>query len=62
MGERIPTQEKLLLALSGENAAAITVPEDSGSEGEGSQDALVEVYTPIIFPGATQPAGVLEGV
>jgi signal transduction histidine kinase/ActR/RegA family two-component response regulator len=44
----------------GENALEIKIPEDPENERERFLGTLMEVYTPIIFPGTTEPQGALE--
>ena len=60
VGERYPSKGNLLKALGGEIAIEIKVPEDPENERERYLGTLMEVYTPIIFPGDTQPQGSLE--
>ena len=60
VGERFPDKENLLKALEGENATEIKIPEDPDNERERDLGTLMEVSTPIIFPGSTEPQGVLE--
>ena len=60
VGERYPSKVNLLKALGGENAIEIKIPEDPENERERYLGTLMEVYTPLIFPGDTQPQGALE--
>ena len=60
VGERYPSEVNLSRALGGENANEIKIPEDPENERERHLGTLMEVYTPFIFPGATQPQGALE--
>ena len=60
VGEKFPAKENLLVALRGENAIEIKIPSDPENERERFNDTLMEVYTPIVFPGSDQPRGVFE--
>ena len=60
VGERFPTKKNLLKALRGENAIEIKVPKDPENERERYLGTLMEVYTPIVFPGSTEPLGAFE--
>ncbi len=60
VGTKFPDNENLLKVLNGEDAAEIKIPEDPENERERFLGTLIEVYTPVIFPGATEPQGVLE--
>ncbi len=60
VGTKFPDNENLLLALHGEDATEIKIPEDPENEQERFLGTLIEVYTPIIFPGTTEPQGVFE--
>ena len=60
VGERYPTKENLLKALRGQNAIEIKVPKGAENERERYLGTLMEVYTPIIFPGSTEPRGAFE--
>lgn len=60
VGEKFPTNQNLLKALRGEKAIQIKIPKDAENERERFLGTLMEVYTPITFPGATEPKGVLE--
>ena len=60
VGEKFPDNENLLIALGGENATEIKLPEDPENERERFLGTLIEVYTPIIFPGANEPQGAFE--
>ncbi len=60
VGAKFPNNENLLKALRGENASEIKMPEDPENERERFLGTLMEVYTPIIFPGTTEPQGVWE--
>ena len=60
VGDRFPTKENLLKALRGENAVEIKVPKDPENERERYLGSLMEVYTPIIFPGTSEPRGAFE--
>jgi signal transduction histidine kinase/CheY-like chemotaxis protein len=48
------------VALRGEVAAEVKVPEGAENEQERFLGTLIEVYTPIIFPGTTEPQGAFE--
>ena len=60
VGERFPTKENLLKALRGENAIEIKLAKDPENERERYLGTLMEVYTPIIFPGTSEPQGSFE--
>ena len=60
VGERYPTKENLLRALRGENAIEIKVPQGAENERERYLGTLMEVYTPIVVPGSTEPKGAFE--
>lgn len=60
VGEQFPTKENLLKALGGETATEIKIPEDPENDRERYLGTLMEVYTPIIFPGTTEPQGAFE--
>lgn len=60
VGLRFPEDENLQRALQEENAVMIKNPEAPENEYERHLGTLMEVYTPIIFPGETEPQGVLE--
>ncbi|HEY82197.1 MAG TPA: response regulator [Dehalococcoidia bacterium] len=60
VGKRFPDNENLLVALRGEVAAEVKVPEGAENEQERFLGTLIEVYTPIIFPGTTEPQGAFE--
>lgn len=60
VGEKFPTNQNLLKAVRGEKAIQVKIPKDPENERERHLGTLMEVYTPIVFPGATKPQGVLE--
>ena len=60
VGERFPTKENLLKALRGQYAVEIKVAKDPENERERYLGTLMEVYTPIIFPGTSEPQGAFE--
>ena len=60
VGKRFPDKENLKQALRGENAIEIKIPTDSDNERERFIGTLMEVYTPIVFPGADEPQGAFE--
>jgi len=60
VGEQFPAKENLLIALSGETATEIKTPKDAENAREQYLGTLMEVYTPIIFPGTTDPEGAFE--
>ena len=60
VGEKFPDKENLLIALRGEAATEVKIPEDPENERERYLGTLMEVYTPIVFPGSTEPQGALE--
>lgn len=61
VGEKFPQNQSLLKALRGERAIGLKIPTvDPENIRERHLGTLMEVYTPIVFPGATKPQGVLE--
>ena len=60
LGEKFPAKENLLRALRGESAVEIKIPEDAENARERFLGTLMEVYSPVIYPGSTAPQGVLE--
>jgi signal transduction histidine kinase len=60
VGEKFPAKPGLLAALRGENAIEIKIPNEPDNEREKFLGTLMEVYTPIIFPGASEPQGSFE--
>ncbi len=60
VGEKFPSNESLLRALRGENPLEIKMPVDPENDRERYLGTLMEVYTPIIFPGTTEPLGAFE--
>lgn len=60
IGEIFPTKEGLMKALDGGNAIEIKVPADPENGRERFLGTLMEVYTPIVFPGSDEPQGALE--
>jgi signal transduction histidine kinase len=61
VGQKFPENQNLQKALQGENAITIKVPtKDPENYQERFLGTLMEVYTPIIFPGASAPGGSLE--
>ena len=60
VGEKFPAKENLLTALRGENAIEIKIPKDAENAREEYLGTLMEVYTPVIFPGTTEPQGAFE--
>jgi PAS domain S-box-containing protein len=60
VGEMFPNNENLLAALAGENAVEVSVPQNAEHDLERDLGTLMEVYTPVTFPGETQPGGVFE--
>ncbi|MFQ5855969.1 MAG: sensor histidine kinase [Anaerolineae bacterium] len=60
VGQKLPDHPNFLKAIRGENATQIKVPEDAETIHEAHLGTLMEVYTPIIFPGTTEPQGVFE--
>ena len=59
VGRKIPPNETLLRALNGETVPLLKVPEDATHVAESQLGPLLEVVTPIIFPGGAEPAGAL---
>ena len=57
VGKEIPPNEPLLKALRGETVPVLKVPEDATHAAEAQLGHLMEVVTPIIFPGTTEPQG-----
>ena len=60
VGQKFPDKRNLLKALRGDTAIEIAVPEDVDNAGEHELGTLLEVYTPLIFPGAAKPQGAYE--
>ena len=60
VGNKFPSNQLLLRALRGENATKLNVPENVEHQRERHLGTLMQVYTPIIFPGSTEPQGALE--
>src|SRR3989475_1398784 len=60
VGLKFPENEGLLKALRGENATNIDRPREPEHVLERNLGTLMEVYTPIIFPGTAEPKGALE--
>ena len=60
VGEKFPAKENYLAALRGENAIEIKIPDDPENARERFLGTLMEVYTPIIFPGTSEPQGSFE--
>lgn len=60
VGQRFPSKEGLLAALRGQNFTELKIPQDAEHQGEKHLDTLMEVYTPIVFPGTTEPQGAFE--
>ncbi len=60
VGEKFPTNQNLLKALDGGRAIGINMPKDPENERERHLGTLMEVYTPIVFPGMSEPAGAFE--
>ena len=60
VGERFPNKLNLMMAFEGETPIEIKVPEDVDNDRERRLGTLVEVYVPIVHPGATTPNGAIE--
>ena len=60
VGEKFPAKENLLKALDGDTATEIKIPKDVENARERYLGTLMEVYTPIIFPGTSEPQGAFE--
>ena len=60
VGEKFPQKPNFLTALGGTNSIEIKMADDAENERERFLGTLMEVYTPIVFPGSTEPDGVLE--
>lgn len=63
IGARYPNNENLLKALRGERAVEVEAPgrmRDERLPARYLNVPLTEVYTPIIFPGTTEPRGAFE--
>ena len=59
VGKTFPPPKPLLRALRGETVPILRVPEGMAHAAETELGTLMEVVTPIIFPGTTEPQGVL---
>src|SRR5207249_2061229 len=57
VGLKFPENEGLLKALRRQNATNVNRPQDPEHVLERHLGALLEVYTPIIFPGTAEPKG-----
>ena len=60
VGEKYPAKKNLLIALTGENAVEIKMPNDPENRQEAGLGSLMEVYTPIVFEGSSEPQGAFE--
>jgi signal transduction histidine kinase len=60
IGRRFPNNENFLKALRGETATQIKVPNAPENVRERYLGTLMEVYTPLVFPGSAEPQGILE--
>lgn len=60
VGEKFPTKEILLKALRGETTVEIKMPVDAENAREIHLGTLMEVYTPVVFPGVTEIKGAFE--
>jgi len=60
VGLKFPENEGLLKALRRQNATNVNRPQDPEHVLERHLGALLEVYTPVIFPGTAEPKGALE--
>ncbi|HLF04875.1 MAG TPA: ATP-binding protein [Dehalococcoidia bacterium] len=60
VGEKFPTKEILLKSLRGETAVEIKMPTDAENAREMYLGTLMEVYTPVVFPGDTEIKGAFE--
>lgn len=60
VGERFPNKLNLMKAFEGETPIEIKVPEDVDNDRERRLGTLVEVYVPIVHPGATTPNDAIE--
>ncbi|MFQ5657501.1 MAG: GAF domain-containing protein [Candidatus Methylomirabilales bacterium] len=60
VGSKYPNNTSLLRALYGEIATRIKSPTEPENARERHLGTLMEVYTPIIFPGTVEPQGALE--
>ena len=58
VGKMLPPNEPLLKALAGETVTILKVPRDATHASEADFGRLMEVVTPIVFPGVTEPPGV----
>ena len=59
VGKTFPPPKPLLKALRGETVPILRVPEGVAHAAERELGTLMEVVTPITFPGTTEPQGVL---
>ena len=60
VGEQFPQKPNLLTALAGDNAVEINIADDAENAGERRLGTLMEVYTPVIFEGESEPRGAFE--
>ena len=61
VGQRFPVEHDLELAFAGETVAALSNLGGAENELELGYGELLEVYTPLQFPGETEVRGVFEG-
>ena len=60
VGERFPQKPNLLAALAGATPIEIKTADDADNAMERHLGTLMEVYTPVVFEGESEPRGVFE--
>ena len=60
VGEQFPHKPNLLTALAGDNAIEIKTANDAENARERHLGTLMEVYTPVVFEGESEPRGAFE--
>ena len=60
VGEQFPQKPNLLTALAGDNAIEIKTANDAENARERYLGTLMEVYTPVVFEGESEPRGAFE--
>ena len=60
IGRQFPPDDELQQALLGVTSSHLLTSLGAENQSEANRGTLLEVYTPLIFPGTTQPAGAFE--
>jgi signal transduction histidine kinase len=61
VGKEYPVSANLRKALNGESSAEIVKPDKEENTFERGYGELLEVYTPLVLSGSSEPAGAFEG-